>query len=282
MVQEVRAHPSKSAGAEEWQMFNISGFCSKERERRSAESTAIFFSIHSICFLHKSRLNSGAGWNRNQPAGCSAALGGRMSPSTGSDLTREHISMGTSRAGAIAFARGTHQPWPHLSGGKHSILAQQLQGLALPLSCSMVWHSQAIHNVLWIPSPGPPQPRMQTRRWHKLPARTLAPTASSPWLPSLPRAENYFLKYVFFLVLSLQHQYFKSCYSHHSGCSAPDPAKAIRRRKTQQPPTERICSLLKGTLGIIMPALCAQKSSVIAMVIISHMWDFFRLKYNYS
>lgn len=49
--------------------------------------------------------------------------------------------MGTSRlvihavvaiTGALAFARGTH-----LSGGKHSILAQQLQGLTLSLSCGI-------------------------------------------------------------------------------------------------------------------------------------------------
>lgn len=124
----VRAHPGKSACAKESQMFNISGPCSKERG--AAESTAIFFSIHSICFLHKSRLNSGAGRNRNQPASCSAALGGRTSPSTGSDLTRECISTGTNGlviyagatlAGAIALARRTSQPLP---GGNPCILAQ--------------------------------------------------------------------------------------------------------------------------------------------------------------
>lgn len=49
-----------------------------------------------------------------------------MSPSTGSDLTQEYIFKGTSGivihtvtvlTGAIAFARRTSQPWPHLPGG---------------------------------------------------------------------------------------------------------------------------------------------------------------------
>lgn len=105
-----------------------------------------------------------------------------MSPCAGSDLTREYISMGisgpvihavTALAGAIAFARSTSQPWAHLPGGKPCIMAQQLGGFPWSSCCSLVWHSQAKHGVLWIP-----QPSVQIQRQTRAPAHASAPTAS--------------------------------------------------------------------------------------------------------
>lgn len=267
-------------------MFNISGPFSKERERRSVESTAIFFSIHSICFLLKSRLNSGAGQNRNQPAGCSAALGGRMSLST-----------------ALTWPESTF-PWGQADSSftlsSLSLVLLPLQeGLTFLVENTQFWHSnfKASRCPCPVAFPGNTQRPLDPQPWAttaqgantkvaQAPIWCLGTHILEPLVTSLPwahtKAENHFLKHIFSLVFSLQHQYFKPCYSHRSGCSAPDAAIDIRRRRTQQPPREGICSLLKGTLGIIMPAKCAQKSSVIAMVIISHVWDFSRLKYNYS
>lgn len=105
-----------------------------------------------------------------------------MSPCAGSDLTREYISTGisgpvihavTALGGAIAFARGTSQPWPHLPGGKPCTLAQQLGGLPWSSRCSPAWHSQAKHGVLRIPLPS-----VQIQRWTRALAHTSAPTAS--------------------------------------------------------------------------------------------------------
>lgn len=155
----------------------------------------------------------------------------------------------------------------------------------MSLSGSTVWHSQAICDVLWISQPGAPHPSVQTQRWHRAPSSILSiqlPPALR-YHPSHMRTQKLQITFfcIFFPGLLTPAAAFLSCYRPHSGCSAPDTAKAIAedgrsagRRKTQQPRREGICSLLKGTLSVIMPAKRAQKSSVIAMVIISHVWDF--------
>lgn len=69
----VKAGPSESGHAKASQMFHIPAPRKGREELHRVQQ--YFFSIHSICFLHKSRLSSGAGRNRNQPEAAGGSAG---------------------------------------------------------------------------------------------------------------------------------------------------------------------------------------------------------------